>query len=105
MCVACPTRSDPSAPSAPAATGTQILLSGELLPGRADATAVVGTTLAAKAGGHGHLRIAADLHRPVPTVNRSPRAARVPTDLEWIRSRANQRAFRIDPDILNWIIP
>jgi hypothetical protein len=84
---------------------THILLPGDLLPRRADATAVVGTALIAKAGGRGHRRIAADLHRPVSTVRRWLRAARNPAHLERIRRWANQRTFRIDPDTLNRIVP
>lgn len=84
---------------------TQILLPGDLQPRRADATAVVGTALIAKAGGKGHRRIAADLHRPVSTVRRWLRAARDPAHLARIRRWANQRTFRIDPDTLNRIAP
>jgi hypothetical protein len=45
------------------------------------------------------------MHRPVSTVHRWLRAARDPAHLEWIRRRANQRTFRIDPDTLNQITP
>ena len=84
---------------------TQILPPGDLLPRRADATAVVGTALIARAGGMGHRRIAADLHRPVWTVRRWLRAARDPAHLEWIRRRADERTFQVDPETLNRITP
>jgi len=84
---------------------TQILLPGDLLPRRADATRVVGAALVAKAAGQGHRQIAADLHRCESTVRRWLRAARRPAHLEWIRRRANERTARIDPETLNRIIP
>jgi hypothetical protein len=47
---------------------THVLLPASMLVRRADAVAVVGEALLAKAGGLGHRRIAAGLGRPVSTV-------------------------------------
>ncbi len=47
---------------------THVLLAEDCLLRRRDAAAVIGAALAAKAAGHGHRRIAADLGRLAPTV-------------------------------------
>jgi hypothetical protein len=84
---------------------TQILLPGDLLPRRADATRVVGAALVAKAAGTGHRRIAADLHRSESTVRRWLRATRAPDHQEWIRQRANVRQIEVDQESFTGIPP
>ena len=82
----------------PTCTRTRVLLPGTCLPRRADATEVIGAALVAKASGHGHRRIAADLDRPVSTVRRWLRAARDGAHLEWLRVRGTQTAVQLDID-------
>lgn len=82
----------------PACERTRVLLPGSCLPRRADATAVIGAALVAKASGHGSRRIAADLDRPASTVRAWLRAARDDGHLEWLRVRGTQTAVRVDID-------
>ena len=89
----------------PGCRRSQVLLPGELLPRRADATAVVGAALVARAAGAGYRRIAADLDRPPSTVRRWLRVAGTPGHADRLRRQANELIFRIDPDILNGIGP
>lgn len=82
----------------PVCPRTRVLLPGICLPRRADATEVIGAALVAKANGHGHRRIAADLDRPVSTVRRWLRAAREDAHLERLRIRGTQTAVMVDID-------
>jgi transposase-like protein len=82
-----------------ACRATQVLLPGNMLPRRADATEVIGAALLAKARGHGWRRIAADLDRPPATVRRWLRAARGP-HLAWLGRRGVQYAALLDRDVL-----
>lgn len=79
---------------------TRVLLPSWCQPRLADATEVVGTALAAKAAGHGHQRIAADLGRAPSTVRRWLRRARDPGHLERLRRRGVERAALLDPEVL-----
>ena len=79
--------------------GTQILLPATLTVRRADSTEVIGTALAAKAGGAGFRAIAATLARPVSTVRSWLR--RVPDQhARWLYERAVQRSVEIDRELL-----
>ena len=78
---------------------TQILLPSTLTVRRADSTEVIGTALAAKAGGAGFRAIAAALARPVSTVRSWLR--RVPdAHARWLYERAVDRAVQIDRELL-----
>ena len=78
---------------------TQILLPATLTVRRADSTEVIGTALAAKAGGAGFRAIAAALGRPVSTVRSWLR--RVPdAHVQWLYRRAVDRAAQIDRELL-----
>ena len=89
----------------PGCRRSQVLLPGAVLPRRADATAVVGAALVAKAAGTGYRRIAADLDRPLSTVRRWLRAAGTPGHADWLRHQATGVIYQIDADILNRIGP
>jgi len=79
--------------------GTQILLPATLTVRRADSTEVIGTALAAKAGGAGFRAIAATLARPVSTVRSWLR--RIPErHARWLYERAVDRAVQIDRELL-----
>ena len=84
----------------PECAATHVLLPAALVLRRADTAEVIGTALAAKARGDGHLTIAAQLGRPVSTVRRWLRRARGP-HADWLQEQGVQHAFRADPDILN----
>lgn len=78
---------------------TQILLPTALTVRRADSTEVIGTALAAKAGGAGYRTVAARLGRPVSTVRNWLR--RVPEPhAEWLWQRGVQRAVEVDRELL-----
>jgi transposase-like protein len=80
---------------------THVLLPGQLLVRRADATEVIGHALTAKAvSGAGHRSIAARLGRPVSTVRRWLRRATEP-HVEWLCREAEQRCARIDRELLD----
>lgn len=83
---------------------TTVLLPAWCLPRRADATAVVGAALGAKATGHGYRRIAADLARPASTVRRWLRAARG-EHAERLRRQGVAHAARLDPSVLADLSP
>ncbi|MCQ9163984.1 helix-turn-helix domain-containing protein [Arthrobacter sp. STN4] len=78
---------------------TQVMFPASLSFRRADSVEVIGTALAAKAGGQGHRTIAAMLGRPVSTVRRWLR--RVPeTHVRWLHEQAVMHAFRLNPEML-----
>jgi hypothetical protein len=79
----------------PACRRTQVLLPGSVLPRRADATAVIGAALLARAAGHSARRIAADLDRPASTVRRWLHRLD-PTHLLWLRRRGVDHAVSLD---------
>jgi hypothetical protein len=74
---------------------THVLLPETLLARRADAVAVIGAGLAARVGGAGHRRIAADLGRPVSTVRGWLR--RFAARAESIRVAFTTLAHALDP--------
>jgi hypothetical protein len=79
--------------------GTQILLPATLTVRRADSTEVIGTALAAKAGGAGFRAIAAALGRPGWSLRSWRR--RVPdAHARWLYERAVDRAVQIDRELL-----
>jgi hypothetical protein len=84
-------------------TGTHVLLPAAALPRCGDAAEVVGAALTAAAAGHGHRRIAADLHRPASTIRRWLRRAR--RRAEWLRGRGVDHAAALDPDLLAKLHP
>lgn len=69
-------------------------------PRLADATEVVGAALVAKAAGHGHRWIAADLGRAESTVRRWLRRARDSGHVEDLRRRGIERAYQFDSQVL-----
>ena len=78
---------------------TQILLPSTLTVRRADSSEVIGTALAAKAGGAGFRAIAAGLDRPASTVRSWLR--RMPdAHARWLYERAVDRAVQIDRELL-----
>jgi hypothetical protein len=79
---------------------TQVLLPASCQPRRADATAVIGAALLAKAQGRGYRTIARDLDRPPATVRRWLRRVRGP-HVQWLRRRGIDHAARLDPEVLN----
>jgi transposase-like protein len=83
----------------PSCGQTQVLLAGSMLPRRADATAVVGAALTARARGCGSAAIAAELHRPVSTVRRWL-AGVSGEHLSWLRRRGVDYAVHLDPQVL-----
>jgi hypothetical protein len=72
--------------------------------GLGDSAAVVGAALVAKASGRGLRRIAADLQRPVSTVNRWLRSARG-EHVTWLRGRGVHHAHTLDPNVLTGLVP
>ena len=78
---------------------TQVLLPGSVLPRRADATAVIGAALAARAAGRGSAAIAAQLHRPASTVRRWLAGVRG-DHLSWLRRSGVEHAVDLDPQVL-----
>lgn len=80
---------------------TQILLPANLQPRLADTTEVIGTALASKAAGHGHRRIATELHRSPSTVRRWMRRATRSAHLRWLWQRSSQVLIQLDPDAFN----
>jgi len=83
---------------------THVLLPAWCLPRHADAAEVIGAALIAKAAGHGHKRIAAQLGRPTPTVRGWLRRTRGP-HCAWLYRQAVTAAGRLDPDVLNHTEP
>jgi hypothetical protein len=83
---------------------TQVLLPACCLPRLADATAVIGAALVAKAAGHGHRAIAADLARPVSTVRRWLRRVRGGHP-DWLRRQGVDQAHRFGADIIGGLAP
>lgn len=77
----------------------QILLPGELLPRRADTTAVIGAALLASSRGAGYRRVAADIGRPLSTVRRWIRSMSG-GHTEWLRAQGVEWITRIDRDVL-----
>ena len=75
-----------------------MLLPGELLPRRADTTAVIGTALLASSRGVGYRRIAADLGRPLSTVRRWIRSMSG-GHTEWLRRQGVEWIVRVDRDV------
>lgn len=68
-----------------------MLLPGELLPRRADTTAVIGMALLASSRGTGYRHIAADIGRPLSTVR------------GWIRSMSGGYTERLRRQGVEWI--
>jgi hypothetical protein len=80
---------------------TQILLPASVQPRLADTTEVIGAALASKAAGHGHRRIAAQLHRSASTVRRWMRRATGNAHLRWLWQRGCQALISLDRDAFN----
>lgn len=74
---------------------THVLLPAVFAPRRADSAHVILAALLAKAGGHGHRSIAADLALPPGTVRGWLR--RAGANAEQVRARATQLAVEADP--------
>jgi hypothetical protein len=89
----------------PRCARTQILLPAAVQPCLADTTEVIGTALASKAAGHGHRRIAAELHRSASTVRRWIRRATGTAHLRWLWHRGSQALIGLDPDAFNQLPP
>lgn len=89
---------DPAGPVCAACGTTQVLLPGELLPRRADTTAVIGAALLASSCGAGYRRIAADLGRPLSTVRRWIRSI-LGGHTEWLRTQGVEWICRVDRDV------
>ena len=90
-----PTGAGPGGPSAQAAARTHVLLPDDSLARRRDDVEVIGAALAAKAGGSGHRRIAADLGLPPTTVRGWLR--RFGSMAERIREHFTRWAHALDP--------
>ena len=73
----------------------------DVVPRRADTTAVIGSALQASARGTGYRRIAAQLARPLSTVRRWIRAVRDPSHVEWLRTQGMVWLARVDLDVIN----
>lgn len=78
---------------------TQVLLSGAVLPRRADTVAVIGTALLASARGVGYRRIAADIGRPLSTVRRWVRSVRA-SHTEWLHAQGIAWIHTVDREVL-----
>lgn len=83
---------------------TQVVLPAGCVPRRADAAAVIGAALVAKAAGKGFRVIAAELGRPVSTVRGWLRGAR-DGHAGYLRRRAVQVIAGGDPGVLNRLDP
>ena len=83
---------------------THVLLPAWCLPRRGDAAEVIGAALVAKAAGHGHRAIAAQLGRPAATVRGWLRRAG-DRHTRWLYEQAVTHAARLDADVLNQVEP